>query len=802
MKVVVVESPSKAKTINKYLGADYHVVASYGHVRDLPSKNGSVDPQQQFHMSWEVEPQSKKHITEIIKALKNADQLLLATDPDREGEAISWHLKEVLEQEKILHNIPVKRIVFHEITKKAVLEALKHPRDLKQDLIEAYLARRALDYLVGFTLSPLLWRKLPGSKSAGRVQSVALRLIAERESEIEVFKSQEYWSIGAEFHGTPQKVIPSKLVVLNNKKLGKFDLSTQEQAITAKNEIERYHYTVSHIEKKQVKRYPSPPFTTSTLQQEASRKLGYGARKTMQIAQRLYEGVNLDGESDGLITYMRTDSVNISPEALEHTRQWIGKKFGDEYLPKAARLYKSKAKNAQEAHEGIRPTVISRHPETVRQFLEEEQFKLYELIWKRMVASQMENALIDQVSAEMANPTKSIILRANGSAIAFDGFLKLYEEGQDDETLEEDRILPPLEIGESLQLHKVTPQQHFTQPPPRYSEASLVKKLEELGIGRPSTYASIMSTLLERKYVALDKKRLVPQALGRLVTSFLTSFFKKYVEYDFTAHLEEQLDEISEGKAEWLKVMEGFWQDFNQAITQAKDLKISQVLEHLEHELEKFIFPENLEHKEVRTCPQCLEGQVSLKWGKWGAFVGCSNYPTCTYTRRVLTPLSEEEDSSPSKASFEPRTLGVDPQTQAIVSLKKGPYGFYLEWTGGTLLPPATTREKENNKKQQNSKPKRVALPRGIAPQECTLEQALKLGALPRMLGNHPDTNEPVIAAIGRFGPYLKHKDHLKSLTKDDNVLDVSLERALELLAQPRENKKKKAPFTSKRSIK
>jgi DNA topoisomerase-1 len=798
MKVVIVESPSKAKTINKYLGADYRVVASYGHVRDLPSKNGSVDPEEHFRMIWETEPQSRKHIDEIVKALKGADQLFLATDPDREGEAISWHVREVLNQQKILNNIEVKRVVFHEITKRAVLAAMAQPRDLNQELVEAYLTRRALDYLVGFTLSPVLWRKLPGSKSAGRVQSVALRLIAERESEIEVFKSQEYWTISTEFHGQPKKVIFSRLTHLKGKKLEKFDIGTQAQATAAKKEIEQYRYTVLDIEKKQVKRYPAPPFTTSTLQQEASRKLGYSARKTMQIAQRLYEGINLSEESIGLITYMRTDSVNISLEAVTATRQWIEQNFGKRYLPSAPRTYKSKAKNAQEAHEGIRPTEMNRSPERVKKFLDNDQFKLYELIWKRMTASQMENALLDQVSIDIANPAKSVILRSTGSTLAFDGFLKLYEEGRDDEVSEEDRLLPTLEIGEILNLHQVTPSQHFTQPPPRYSEASLVKKLEELGIGRPSTYASIMSTLIERKYVTLDKKRLLPEALGRLVTAFLTSFFKKYVEYDFTAHLEEQLDDISEGKLEWLKVMEDFWKSFNHAITQANDLKISDVIERIDHDLECFIFPQAKEGENVRKCPQCANGRLSLKLGKWGAFVGCSNYPSCAYTRRVLAHSSDEKEESSIQEIFETKTLGIDPETKAMISVKKGPYGFYLQWDGGES--PATPAAPVKSKKKAAApKPKRVALPKGISASECTLEQALSLGALPRLVGQHPETGKPITAAIGRFGPYIKHEDRFKSIGKNDNVLEITLERALELLAEPTEKKPRGKTSPSKK---
>ncbi|MGI4850827.1 MAG: type I DNA topoisomerase [Janthinobacterium lividum] len=800
MKVVIVESPSKAKTINKYLGKDYHVLASYGHVRDLPSKSGSVDPDQHFQMIWEVDEDGHKHIREIIKALKGADQLFLATDPDREGEAISWHVKEVLEEHKSLKNIDVKRVVFYEITKRAVLEAMANPRELNQELVEAYLARRALDYLVGFTLSPLLWRKLPGSKSAGRVQSVALRLIAERESEIEAFESREYWTISAEFHGRPQKVVSSRLTYLHRKKLEKFSIVNKEQSEDAKVEIEKHTYTVLNVEKKQVKRNPSAPFTTSTLQQEASRKLGYGARKTMQVAQKLYEGISLDGETVGLITYMRTDSVNLSADAITDMRDHIKKSYGGSYLPNAPRVYKSKAKNAQEAHEGVRPTEIERTPQSMRQYLDGDQFKLYDLIWKRTLASQMESAVLDQVSVDIANKAETVILRSTGSTLVFDGFLKLYEESLDDETSEENRILPPLEVGESLDLYQVTPFQHFTQPPPRYSEASLVKNLEELGIGRPSTYASIISTLIERKYVTLEKKRLIPEALGRLVTAFLTRFFKQYVEYDFTAHLEEQLDDISDGKLAWKNVLTNFWQDFDLAIGQAKDLKIADVIDHIDQELEKFIFPQSEEDKasghDPRLCPACHEGRLSLKLGKWGAFVGCTNYPTCPYTRRVLSHSSEEQDPAAHVEIFEAKTLGQDPVTSATITLRKGPYGFYLQWddagTNETVVEEAPTDTKKGakgKKKTAAPKPKRVSIPKDLPWQDVTLERALSLGALPRLIGTHPETGEQITAAIGRFGPYLKHEGRFKSIPKTDNILEVELGRALEILAEVSEKK-------------
>ena len=813
MKVVVVESPSKAKTINKYLGPEFKVFASFGHIRDLPPKNGSVDPDQNFKMIWELNPRAKKYLDEIVKALKDADELLLATDPDREGEAISWHVLEFLNQNKKLKSIPAKRVVFHEITKNAVLEAVANPRELNQELVEAYLARRALDYLVGFTLSPVLWRKLRGSRSAGRVQSVALRLIAEREAEIEIFNSQEYWSISAQFSGHPQKTLVAKLTILDSKKLEKFDLCNEHDAKNAQLLLQDLLYHVSNIDKKRAKRQPYPPFTTSTLQQEASRKLGYGARRTMQIAQKLYEGINIGGETIGLITYMRTDSVNISQEAIQATRGLIEKTFGKSYVPSDSRLYKSKAKNAQEAHEGIRPTDLKQTPLLMKKYLDEEQFKLYELVWKRMVASQMENALIDQVGVDLSDTAQKHILRATGSTLFFDGFLKLYQESQDDEVDDEHRLLPSLEVGEKLNLESITPNQHFTQPPPRYSEASLVKRLEELGIGRPSTYASILTTLIERKYVQLDKKRLTPVALGRIVTSFLTSFFKQYVEYDFTAHLEEQLDEVSAGKRQWLQVLSDFWKDFNQAISNAQNLKISEVLDCLNDDLEKFVFPASEDHTSNRKCPKCTEGQLSLKLSKWGAFVGCSKFPECEYTYRIL---SSGDEGTPEVAtpSFETRILGQDPLTQATIVVKKGPYGFYLEWeveasqVGQKVeIPTPETKSKPLPKKTKDgkaklvkvvkvkapakAKPKRVSLPKDISAHDVTLVQALSLGSLPRFIGDHPETKFAITAGIGRFGPYLKHDSKFKSLGKNDDIMTVDLDRAVEILSQISEK-----PFT------
>lgn len=775
MKIVIVESPAKAKTINKYLGKDYQVLASFGHVRDLPSKDGSVKPEEDFSMTWAVDSKSEKNLKEISFAVKNADAVLLATDPDREGEAISWHVLQILRDRKILGKQDVKRVVFHEITKSAITDAIKHPRDLDQDLIEAYLARRALDYLVGFTLSPVLWRKLPGSRSAGRVQSVALRLITDREDEIEAFTSQEYWSIIGDFLGDPKKKVQARLTHLQGKKLDKFDINNEKDAKAAVEEIEKSTYAVLKIEKKQAKRNPAPPFITSTLQQEAARKLGFGASRTMRLAQQLYEGITLGGETTGLITYMRTDSLNVAKEAIDATRTFIGSKFGKEYLPESPRFYKSKAKNAQEAHEAIRPTDINRHPKDVAQYLDAAQLKLYELIWKRALASQMESAVLDKVSVDIANSNQSIIFRANGSTIRFDGFLKVYKEGHDEGEKDDDNeeILPPLTEGENLKLQQVTPNQHFTQPPPRYSEASLVKKLEELGIGRPSTYASIIHTLQDRGYVRLESKQFHPEDRGRIVTAFLLNFFRTYVEYGFTADLEEQLDEISGGRLQWKKVLQDFWQNFIKAIEEAKGLTISQVIDRLNHDLAGMLFPSREDGSDPHICPKCKEGKLSLKLGKFGAFIGCANYPECQYTRKLGAQVEEQPEEA--EIRNEPKVLGQDPESGLTVSLRKGPYGFYFQW--------GEAKGKE--------KPKRVTLPKDITPEQATLEVALRAGSLPRVVGKHPETGEEIIAGIGRYGPYLKYQNKFISLKEDDPTM-IELARAVEVIAAAPEKKPKK----------
>ncbi|MGB9646815.1 MAG: type I DNA topoisomerase [Stellaceae bacterium] len=764
MKVVVVESPAKAKTINKYLGSDYKVVASYGHVRDLPAKDGSVLPESDFAMSWEVDGKSEKHLKTILEAVRGADRLFLATDPDREGEAISWHVSEVLNSRRGLKHLDIKRVVFNEVTKNAVLDAFTRPREIDRELVEAYLARRALDYLVGFTLSPVLWRKLPGSRSAGRVQSVALRLVCERESEIEAFKSREYWTIEVEFKTEAGQTFTARLTHLDGKRLERFDLDTEAKARAAADTILRASgFTVAEIDSRQVRRNPFPPFTTSTLQQEASRKLGLSANRTMQIAQRLYEGIELAGETVGLITYMRTDGVAISAEAIAAARQLIGGEFGARYLPDAPRVYRSPAKNAQEAHEAIRPTDLARKPADVASHLDRDQLRLYELIWKRTVASQMASALLEQVAVDIADAAGRLRLRANGSVILFDGFLTLYQEDRDDTVDEEGEggRLPAMRKAERLARGEVTPSQHFTQPPPRYTEASLVKKLEELGIGRPSTYASILQVLQDRDYVRLEKRRFVPEDRGRLVTAFLTNFFERYVEYNFTADLENQLDDVSGGRIDWKEVLRNFWRDFSAAIDGTKELTISQVLTALDEALGPHFFPNGDSGHDPRLCPVCGAGRLSLKLGKFGAFIGCSNYPNCRFTR----PLAVESDA---EAATPETALGSDPGTGLAVTLKKGPYGHYVQLGEGN----------------GDFKPKRVALPRSLKPAEIDIETALRLLALPRELGRHPETGDAIVAGIGRFGAYIKHGSTFKSLGADD-VLTIGLNRAVVLLAEP-----------------
>jgi DNA topoisomerase-1 len=810
MDVVVVESPAKAQTINKYLGSGYKVLASYGHVRDLVEKDGSVDPAQDFDMKWELRDK-RNALGEIAKSLKNAKRLILATDPDREGEAISWHLEEVLRKKGALKGIDVQRVTFNQITRDAVRAALQHPRNIDQDLVNAYRARRALDYLVGFTLSPVLWRKLPGSRSAGRVQSVALRLISEREAEIELFRAQEYWTIEVDFLTQKGELFTARLTHLDGKKLEKLGLGTRAEAEGAMRAIAAAAFAVDEIERREARRNPPPPFNTSSLQQEASRKMGFGANRTMRTAQRLYEGVDIDGDSVGLITYMRTDSVTLSQEAVAATRKLIGEKYGADYVPPEPRVYKTKAKNAQEAHEAIRPTDLFRTPEQVAKFLDGDQLKLYELVWKRTVACEMASAVLDQVAVDIANQNKLIKLRATGSVIKFDGFLKLYHEDRDDapeEDEDESRLLPAMDKGEPVKRTDqrtvalaaapapaegdaakpaekttekiardgITGVQHFTQPPPRYSEASLVKKLEELGIGRPSTYAQILTVLQDRGYVKIDKRRFIPEDRGRVLVSFLTEFFGRYVEYDFTADLENQLDEISGGNIDWKKVLRDFWVAFHDAVAHAKTLRITQVIDALDAALGPHFFPPREDGTDPRKCPACGNGRLGLKVGKFGGFIGCSNYPTCTYTRQLA--IADPNGGAPPVVA-EARLIGTDPATGLSVFMKDGPYGPYVQL--GENAP-------------KGEKPKRASVPKGFDPATVDLELALKLLALPREVGKHPADGEPIKANIGRYGPYIQHGKEYRNLPTPGDVLTIGLNHAVSLLAEPKQRRAASRP--------
>ncbi|MDE1901801.1 MAG: type I DNA topoisomerase [Alphaproteobacteria bacterium] len=789
----MVESPAKAKTINKYLGSDYTVLASYGHIRDLPPKDGSVRPDEDFAMDWELGDRADRPVNEIVKAVKNADAVYLASDPDREGEAISWHILEVLRAKGLAKSADIKRVTFNEITKKTVTDAIAHPRDIDQNLVDAYMARRALDYLVGFSLSPVLWRKLPGSKSAGRVQSVALRLICERESEIEKFKAQEFWTIEATFLTGGNQSIPAHLTHLNGKKLDKFALQTESDAQAALSLLNQLSYKVAAIEKKQSRRNPYPPFTTSTLQQEASRKLGMGATRTMRTAQHLYEGVDIGGETVGLITYMRTDGVALSGEAIASARDVIAQDFGANYVPDAPRIYKSTAKNAQEAHEAIRPTDLRRRPDQMSRYLDGEQLALYTLIWQRTMASQMASAVLDQVAVDIAGTGNAGMFRATGSVVVFDGWLKVYQESEDDDKKPDSDgygnvRLPAVNENDALNKKEIKPEQHFTQPPPRFSEASLVKRLEELGIGRPSTYASIMQVLQDRDYVRLDKKRFIPEDRGRIVTTFLENFFRHYVEYDFTADLEEKLDDISGGQIAWKKVLREFWLGFSDAIGKTKDLKISDVIDALDATLSDHFFPAKPDGSDPRACPACHAGRMGLRLGKFGAFLGCSNYPTCRNTR----PLSVSAAGEGQPQMIAPRELGADPATGLPVSARVGPYGAYVQLGPAPVAPEAIAedvaedgKKKKKKKKSDAPKPKRVSLPKGVDPNLIDLDTALKWISLPRDIGKHPESGEMISAGVGRFGPYIKMGSQYKSLAADDDVLSVGLNRAVVLLAEP-----------------
>ncbi|MGB8601203.1 MAG: type I DNA topoisomerase [Rhizomicrobium sp.] len=757
MNILVVESPAKAKTINKYLGTDYKVLASFGHIRDLPSKDGSVKPEDDFAMTWSLEDRGTKRIKEIADALKGADKLILATDPDREGEAISWHVLEVLKQKKALGDAKVERVVFNAVTKNAVLDAIRNPRQIDNELVDAYLARRALDYLVGFTLSPVLWRKLPGARSAGRVQSVALRLICERETEIESFNAQEYWSIAADV-ATRGGAFSVHLVQLAGKKLDKLAIGNQGAADAAVSAINSAQFAIGGVETKPVNRHPAPPFITSTLQQEAARKLGFSAKRTMQVAQHLYEGVELSGETVGLITYMRTDGVTMDGGAIAEARTMIGERYGAKYVPDVPRHYASKVKNAQEAHEAIRPTSFARTPEKVAQYLDADGARLYELVWKRAVASQMPSAELMRTTIDVTSADKQIALRATGSVVAFDGFLTLYQEGRDDEADEDGARLPMVTVGEGAKVDKVLPEQHFTEPPPRYSEASLVRKLEELGIGRPSTYASILSVLRERAYVRMDRNRFLPEDKGRLVTAFLANFFKRYVEYDFTADLETRLDQVSEGKLDWKQLLREFWADFSAAVGDTKDLKVSDVITALDEVLSPHIFPSHEDGTDPRVCPTCGNGRLGLKLGRFGAFVGCSNYPECRYTRQL-------GQSAEEAGNGEPKVLGLFPDTGEEISLRSGRFGPYVQLGDA-------------------EKPKRASLPKGTQGSDVDLELAIKLLSLPREVGVHPELQKPITANFGRFGPYVACDGQYASLETPEDVFTVGINRAVTILAE------------------
>ncbi len=768
MPVVIVESPAKAKTINKYLGSAYEVIASYGHVRDLPSKDGSVDPDMDFAMIWENDAKAGKRLSDMAKAVRGADKLILATDPDREGEAISWHVLEILRDKRAIKDIPVERVTFNAITKDAVLAAMKHPREIDEALVEAYLARRALDYLVGFRLSPVLWRKLPGARSAGRVQSVALRLVCDREAEIERFRAREYWSLVATLLTPKGEAFEARLVGADGKKINRLDVGTEEEAHAFRKALQDGRYTVSAVEAKPAKRHPFAPFTTSTLQQEASRKLGFAPNKTMQIAQRLYEGVELGGETVGLITYMRTDGVDMAPESVAAVRRLIDHSYAGRYLPSVPRRYTTKAKNAQEAHEAIRPTDPFRVPRDVARYVDADQARLYELIWKRTIASQMESAELERTTVDILADAggRTLDLRATGQVVKFDGFLALYNEDRDDADEDEDgKRLPAMASGDALALREATATQHFTEPPPRFTEATLVKRMEELGIGRPSTYASTLAVLRDREYVILDKKRLKAADKGRLVVAFLESFFARYVEYDFTAALEEKLDRISNHELDWKEVLRDFWREFSAALDGTKDLRTGQVLEALNELLGPHIFPDKGDGSNPRTCPTCGTGMLSLKLGKFGAFVGCSNYPECRYTRQLATPTADDGSDGASVGATEggARKLGVDPASGLEVTVRDGRFGPYVQLGEG-------------------EKPKRSSLPKGLAPSALDLDRALALLALPREVARHPESNEPILVGIGRFGPYVQHQRTYANLERDDDVLTIGANRAIDLI--------------------
>ncbi|MSO13910.1 type I DNA topoisomerase [Rickettsiales endosymbiont of Trichoplax sp. H2] len=770
MKLLIVESPAKAKTLEKYLGKDFKVISSYGHIRSLPSVRDAVEPENNFKITYKPIIRAKDTIKNLADNFKKAEIIYLATDPDREGEAISWHILETMKSKKSLNNaVNVKRIAFHEITKNAVINAINNPRELDKDLIHAQQARQALDYLVGFTLSPVLWRKLPGSKSAGRVQSVALKLLCERENERDKFKEQEYWTIDSIFSKNNKDSFSSQLHTYNGEKLEKFSINKENKAKDIIKNIKTLNYKVSSIKKKDIIRKPTAPFITSTLIQEASRKLNFSAKKTMIIAQKLYEGIQVKSKTDGLITYMRTDSVTISQEAIKNITSHIKSHYGSNYLPKNPILYKSKSKNAQEAHEAIRPTNFSNNPTNLKDFLDNDQYRLYELIWKRTIASQMANAKLESVTIEISSQNNKNIFKSTGSTIVFDGFYRVYKEGIDNEENEKKNNIPKLQEGDILNLDKITPNQHFTQPPPRYTEASLVKKMEELGIGRPSTYPKIISILVEREYAKILQKRFIPEAKGRLVDAFLNKFFDKYIDYDFTANLENDLDDVANGKKKWKEVLSNFWILFKNTSDKVLEIKNIDIINEVEKLLLDYIFntTDKDELSKLRKCTNCKNGELGLKTGKFGAFIGCSNYPECSYKRTLF-----QEENTENKNEKE-KVIGVDEITQSEILLKKGPYGFYLE-------------------KEVDGKKKRASLPAKVSPDNINLEFACSLLNLPKDLGKHPTIKEDILVKIGRYGPYLECNKKFYALKNIDKI-NLELLEAVDLIDnyKPKQSKKR-----------
>ena len=777
MNLVIVESPAKAKTINKYLGKDYTVLASYGHIRDLPSKNGSVDPENKFKMIWEVDSFSKKYLKEITDVAKDSDKIILATDPDREGEAIAWHVKEFLDEKKILKDKKIERVVFNEITKKAVINGIENPRSLEGQLVDAYMARRALDYLVGFNISPILWTKLPGSKSAGRVQSVALRLLTEREHEIEVFNPEEFWTINVNFITSSKNILTSSISELNGEKIEKFSFRNKEDINNAISKIKEKKYSIKDITSKIYTRNPSGPFTTSTLQQSASSKLGFGASRTMQIAQRLYQGIEIDGDTKGLITYMRTDGTNISKEAIPLFRKYIEENYGEDYLPEQANNYSGKkAKNAQEAHEAIRPTEIKNSPESIKKYLSTDQYKLYDLIWSRALSSQMQPAKFDRKTILITSEDGKNILKSSGSTVKFDGFLKLQKIDENDD----EKILPEVSKG-PIEIKEFNDEQHFTQPPPRFSEASLVKKLEELGIGRPSTYASIISVISNRGYADIVNKRFFPTDRGKLLSAFLEKLFSRYVDYDFTAKLEDQLDDITSGKENWIKVLDQFWIDFNKNVSNVKEKRTREVLDLLNESLGKLIFDTDENGKIDRKCKLCQTGELSLKNSfRGGAFIGCSGYPECKFTR----PLSKIKASQQVNLA-EPKLIGKNDIGKDIY-LKNGRFGPYLQYelSDEELENIKKPKTKTKKKKKEESNFKNVSIPKGLDIENVDLDKAKYLCSLPKIIGKHPDLDKDITINVGRFGPYLKCDNKSARLESIDELFNIGLNRAITLISE------------------